>query len=799
MDKALLFARNNLLSYAIAQFSGYQPADHHRKIARALERVVSGDCKRLMIFMPPRHGKEVAHSTPVLTLGGWKTHGDLVVGDFVFSPDGSPVEVIALSEEHQDDYIVNVDGEEIRCHANHEWEIYSRPNKKYEVRETHDIANLALTCGFMGKRGGRYSYQVRNTEALEFDVKNLPIDPYFLGMWLGDGTRTDTSIVAHPSDIEPIEEIKRRGFVVTHECHHKDTSVIKYGFGQQGIIQTLRQLGCAPDKHVPRIYLESSIDQRLDLLAGLIDSDGHVERHTGRIRIATCDASLKDSLVELLYGLGMRPYVYEQQPCLSSSGIQGRKIVYYVGFQPDIDIPTKIPRKRLVVLKQQNKRPILSVEYKPNGEKGRCIQVNSPDGLYLVGKTLIPTHNSMLASEFFPAWYLGHHPDKYIIATTYAQELADDFGRKVRNQLQDPLFKAIFPECQISQDSASANKFNTIQKGSYFAVGMGGPITGRGAHVLLIDDPLKGREDAESETIRRKQKEWYQSVARTRLMPGGAIVVIQTRWMEDDLSGWLQSAHSHEGWEVITLPAISEDGTPLWPEMYDLKTLEGIRDAVGARDWNALYQQNPIPDSGDFFKREWFKFYDSPPANLYYYGASDFAVTEKGGDYTEHGIFGVDSENNIYIIDWWTGQTNSAEWIDSLLDLQDQWQTIRWFGESGVIRRSIEPQLVKRMEERKIYPNMEWLASTTDKSARSRGFQGRAANGKVFLPRKTQWAADLLSQIVRFPAGLHDDKVDVCSLMGRGLQYASAPSSSNIKRLDAYRDKKRKTTSGWAA
>lgn len=406
---------------------------------------------------------------------------------------------------------------------------------------------------------------------------------------------------------------------------------------------------------------------------------------------------------------------------------------------------------------------------------------------------------SMLASEFFPAWFLGHHPDRYIIATTYAQELADDFGRKVRNQLQDPLFKAIFPECHISQDSASASKFNTDEKGSYFAVGVGGPITGRGAHVLLVDDPTKGREDAESETQRRKQKEWYQSVARTRLMPGGAIVVIQTRWHEDDLSGWLLAAHSHEDWEVLTLPAISEEGKPLWPEMYDLPTLEMIRDSVGSRDWNALYQQNPIPDAGDFFKREWFQFYDTPPTGMYVYGASDFAVTEGKGDYTEHGVFGLDDKNNIYILDWWSGQTNSAEWIDSLLDLQDQWQTMRWFGEAGVIRRAIEPQLAKRMEERKIYPNIEWMASMTDKSTRARNFQGRAANRKVFLPRKTQWAADLLNQIVRFPAGLHDDKVDVCSLIGRGLQYQSAPTSTKVRNLDAYREKNGHKRSSWAA
>jgi predicted phage terminase large subunit-like protein len=282
-------------------------------------------------------------------------------------------------------------------------------------------------------------------------------------------------------------------------------------------------------------------------------------------------------------------------------------------------------------------------------------------------------------------------------------------------------------------------------------------------------------------------------------MPGGAIVVIQTRWHEDDLSGWLQAAHSHEDWEVINLPAISEDNKPLWPEMYDLKTLEAIRESIGMRDWNALYQQNPIPDAGDFFKREWFQFYDTPPTGMYIYGASDFAVTEGKGDFTEHGIFGIDSENNIYILDWWSGQTNSDDWINSMLDLQDQWKTFRWFGESGVIRRAIEPMLAKRMEERKVYLNREWMASMADKATRARNFQNRAAGRKVFLPRRTQWAADLLSQIVRFPAGLHDDKVDVCSLIGRGLQFASAPSASNVKSIDAYRMKKSKSTSPWAA
>ena len=414
--------------------------------------------------------------------------------------------------------------------------------------------------------------------------------------------------------------------------------------------------------------------------------------------------------------------------------------------------------------------------------------------------TMPPRHGkSMLISEYFPSWFLGNHPDKYVIFAAYAQEFADDFGRKVRNQLQDPLFKAIFPECQISADSASASKFNTVQKGSYFAVGVGGPIVGRGAHLAIIDDPVKSREEIESDLFRRKQKDWYQSVMRTRMMPGGAIVIVHTRWHEDDLIGWVLGAHQHEKWEVIDLPAISEDGKALWPEMYPIPELEILKDTLGMREWNSQFMQNPVPESGDFFRREWFQFYDVPPTGMYIYGASDFAVTDKGGDFTEHGIFGIDDKNNIYILDWWSGQTNSAEWINSMLDLHDQWKTMKWYGEAGVIRRAVEPQLAKRMEERKLYLNLEWMASMADKSARASNFQGRAANRKVFLPRKAHWASDLLSQLIRFPAGLHEDKVDVCSLIGRGLQSQSAPTNTSVSSMDAYREKKHGRGSAWTA
>ncbi len=219
-----------------------------------------------------------------------------------------------------------------------------------------------------------------------------------------------------------------------------------------------------------------------------------------------------------------------------------------------------------------------------------------------------PRHGkSLLASTFFPAWFLGRNPSRFVIATSYAQELAEDFGREVRNQLTDDLHRRVFPACAGARtDSKSARRFHTGAGGVYFAVGIGGPITGRGAHVLLIDDPIKGHEEAESDLVRERHKKWYASVAYPRLMPGGAVVVIQTRWHRDDLAGWLLREHAEEGWDVVSLPAIDDAGAALWADQYPLERLQEIRRAVGARVWSSLYQQRPLPpDEAGRFREEW--------------------------------------------------------------------------------------------------------------------------------------------------------------------------------------------------
>ena len=402
--------------------------------------------------------------------------------------------------------------------------------------------------------------------------------------------------------------------------------------------------------------------------------------------------------------------------------------------------------------------------------------------------TMPPRHGkSMLTSEFFPAWYLGRNPDHYVAMATYAQELADDFGRKVKNQIADESFGAIFPGVALADDSKSAKRFHIdgvdggyehalTQRGAYYAVGVGGPLTGRGAHLLLIDDPVKNREDADSEIVRKKTKDWYTSTAYTRLMPGGRVVIIQTRWHEDDLSGWLLAEHKHEGWECLDLPAIGLDGKALWPEQYDVADLEKIRIAIGARDWSALYQQKPVPDTGDYFKSEWLKPYDKVPPldTLRVYGGSDYAVTADGGDYTVHAVVGLDPEGRMYLLDLWRKQASSDQWVESFCDMVLQWKPMAWAEEQGQIKSGVGPFLERRMHERRAYTVREQFPTRGDKAIRAQSMRSSMAMNGLYVPVGAPWYADFRSELLSFPAGKHDDQVDAIGLVGQLLDRMQA-------------------------
>lgn len=382
-----------------------------------------------------------------------------------------------------------------------------------------------------------------------------------------------------------------------------------------------------------------------------------------------------------------------------------------------------------------------------------------------------PRHGkSELASKRFPAWCLGRDPKRQIIAASYNSDLANDFGRNVRNIVAEPEFGQVFNGVALAPDSQAANRMNTNHGGTYVAAGVGTAVTGRGANIALIDDPFKDREEADSERRRELVWDWYRSTLFTRLMPGGAIVLIQTRWHEDDLAGRLleQDGNVEDGgqWHVLELPAIDDDGHALWPEWYPVPVLQRIKDTVGPREWSALYQQKPQPDDGTFFQRAWFREWDSLPV-VRCYGSSDYAVTDGGGDYTVHTVWGIDKDGDIYRVAQWKGQTASDRWIEEKLDLIKKYKPLCWFGEGGVIQKAVEPMLKRRMRERNVHCRLEWLSSVSDKPTRARSFQAMAATGRVHF----EAGADL-SEFLVFPAGKHDDEVDTASLIGRAIDQA---------------------------
>lgn len=397
--------------------------------------------------------------------------------------------------------------------------------------------------------------------------------------------------------------------------------------------------------------------------------------------------------------------------------------------------------------------------------------------------TMPPRHGkSMLASEFFPAWYLGRLPDHQIIHASYSQELVNGFGRKIRNQLKDEMYAAVFPGTKLSDDSSAQDKFNIAgHQGAYMAVGVGGSATGRGAHLMLIDDPIKDREEADSETLRQKLKDWYTSVAYTRLMKGGAVIVIQTRWHEDDLAGWLLREHGHEGWEVLDLMAIENEDTPeekaLWPEDFPLERLKQIKATLPPRDWWALYQQKPRDGSGAEFRRQWLNFYTTVSSRAMYRMLLVDPATGKraNNDFTTMWTVGLGEDENYYILDCIRDRLNLTERTDALFRMHRKWKPGQVRYEKYGMMADIEHMKAEMNHRSYRFPIQE-VGGTTKKEDRIRRLIPAFQQGKVWMPEELMYTSldgktrNLTSHFVEeeflaFPVGRHDDMLDALARM----------------------------------
>lgn len=397
-----------------------------------------------------------------------------------------------------------------------------------------------------------------------------------------------------------------------------------------------------------------------------------------------------------------------------------------------------------------------------------------------------PRHGkSEIASKNFPAWGLGHFPHFEFIACSYNVSLALDFSRAARALMRTDRYGTLFSGAVIDPEAqgAEAWRLTGIGAGGYVAAGIGGPITGKGAHVLIIDDPIKNAEEAESIDQRQKIWDWYRSTAYTRLAPGGGVLVIQTQWHDDDLAGRLQAEMKDDPeadrFEIVKYPAIAVDdeeyrmaGDALHPERYNVEALLKIKRTIGLRYWAALYQQDPVPDEGAYFSKDMFLYRTENVdlSQMHIYQAWDWAISEKRqNDFNVGVTVGLDYKDNLHVIEVRRFKTADAgRIIDQVLDMHQLYDKRAHGGggvqavgaEDGQIWRTMQALLKKRMTERRIYPSFEVQKPLTDKMVRARPLQGRMQHQKVTFPRAAPWLEALIREFLRFPAGLHDDHID---------------------------------------
>ena len=394
-----------------------------------------------------------------------------------------------------------------------------------------------------------------------------------------------------------------------------------------------------------------------------------------------------------------------------------------------------------------------------NGKSRRLI-INMP-----------PRHTkSEFASYLLPAWYLGKFPHKKIIQCSNTAELAVGFGRKVRNLVDSETYSKIFPNVSLRSDSKAAGRWATNENGDYFAIGVGGTVTGKGADLLIIDDPHSEQEAAlaaSDPTVFDKIFEWYTSGPRQRLQPGGSIVVVMTRWAKRDLTGKIcQSIIDRDGdvWDIISLPAILPNGRPLWPEFWSLDELTKLRDELPLSKWQAQYQQDPTSEQGALVKREWWKVWEDerPPPCDFVIQSWDTAFTKnERSDYSACTTWGVFYHNedpndaNIILLDALKERLEFPELKLRAMEMYKEWEPDAFIVEA----KASGAPLIFELRSMGI-PVQEFTPTRgNDKISRVNSVADMFASGKVWAPRK-RWAEEVIEEMAAFPNSDHDDLVD---------------------------------------
>lgn len=617
-----LAARKRLINFARYTQPNFVVEPFHAIYYEILDRFAHGKIKKLIIQQPPQHGKALPVDTPVLTTKGWKKHGDLQPGDYVFGDDGKPKKVIANFGKYEwhTQKVIFAGGNEVVAAKEHIWKIYAdRDNHQGRKEEYTETQNLL-------KGRHRRSPFIKADAVIEMPNAILPIDPYILGLWLGDGLSAQGVIVSGYEDKEHYKSIGEVRKVIPgyYRCLVK------------GLSRELRIHGLLNNKHIPIGYLLADKEQRYELLRGLMDTDGTVDVK-GRCEFCQMEGRLATDVYVLLRSLGFKPTLHKYDAILNGKNV-GRKV--RIMFTPNRDQKIfKLERKqnRILTKKQQDRSDKSKFFIKDvaanNNEIVNCIQVEG--GMYLAGLDLIPTHNSEGSSRKLPAFILGLNPDKKICIGSYASTIARDFNRDVQRIIDTKSYRELFPNTFLNGSNVvtMANTYlrnsDVIEmvghKGSLRVVGRGGSLTSKTVDISILDDVYKDYAEGNSPIVRESAWKWYTTVVRTRLHNDSQELIVFTRWHDDDLIGRIEKSgekvidvHSwsdlenveNSAWVRINFEALKtgqpteldprQPGEALWESRHSREKLEAQR-ALDPVQFECLYQGNPGSAEGRLY------------------------------------------------------------------------------------------------------------------------------------------------------------------------------------------------------
>lgn len=640
---------------------------------QGIQDLIDDKLDLLVLNLPPRIGKELSNDTLVLTKDGWKTHGELSVGDYVLNDKGKFVKVLGESKQCLSEYVVTfANGEKIECHGNHEWVVYDRHAGHEKIVETRYMIGKLRDCG--DSTHTHYRFSIPFKKPVKGIYKDLPVAPYTFGAWLGDGMNTNPYVSNPVFDKVIIDNIVKDGYSIHADWVHKTTGVHTVNFGGK-LRFDLQKLGFCHsrytvEKYIPDEYLTAGLKQRLDLLAGLLDTDGTLTRKEHRYKYSTTSKPLADSFITLVSTFGWRCSVQSHEPRVSTSNIQGKKQIYIIGFNPTFEIPCRVPRKQLKEFSKPRRTTIISIEPIKDVKWGKCIQVEG--GVYLVGKTLIPTHNSTLGLML--QCLLGAiSPDESILAAGHTAGLVQSFYSELLSLMTDPQYRysEIFPNNRIVNKSAEylyidLNKKRRFHTYNYVSIETGGTGKVQAERLLYCDDLVKDVEQANNPDRLDKLYHNYTSTIKDRkimrLCKDGKYrpcpeIHINTPWSLHDVTSRVVANAKEDDpsrVRIISVPCYDENGESNF--MYDYGkgfSTKYYKDMEVAEDpviFSAKYLMEPVERDGLLFNKDNITYYSELPGRKPDLVVAYQDVSHGGEDYFSMPV-GYVYGNEVYIVD----------------------------------------------------------------------------------------------------------------------------------------------------